>query len=73
MCADGEKALPSMHVILVYLHGLTSVPVTASHVGRHTLERDFRFVNGLRACHSSQRGESYHFVMKQVTNGQLFT
>ena len=22
-------------------------------------------------CHSSQRGESYHFVMKQVTSGQL--
>jgi hypothetical protein len=22
-------------------------------------------------CHSSQRGESYHVVMKQVTNGQL--
>lgn len=48
VCADGEKALPFMHMVLVYLQGLASAPVTASHVGRYMPWRKiFRFVNGL--------------------------
>jgi casein kinase I homolog HRR25 len=72
VCADGEKVLPFMHVILVYLHGSAFVPSTVSHAEScMPWDEISRFVNTLRRyVVVGSQSEAMEFPQQQTVAGR---